>query len=69
MSSIANAVDCYMEAFTGVEREWLLYFIRYMREVHPGLEEVISFKMPTYKLGSGKMRNYISFSLDRKSVV
>lgn len=38
------------------------YFISYMREKHSGLEEVISFKMPTYKLGSGKLRNYIAFS-------
>ena len=33
-----------------------------MREKHPDLEEVISFQMPTYKLGSGKERNYIAFS-------
>ena len=33
-----------------------------MRKNHFDLEEVISFKMPTYKLGSGKLRNYIAFS-------
>ncbi|MGL4737628.1 MAG: DUF1801 domain-containing protein [Cellulosilyticaceae bacterium] len=61
MNSKHEAVDTYVE---GLEREakvWTTYFVTYMRANHPELEEVISFKMPTYKLGSGKERNYIAF--------
>lgn len=61
MSNGTNEVDSYMEALSPEEQDWMNYFIGYMREKHPDLEEVISFGMPTYKLGSGKQRNYISF--------
>ncbi|WP_312648953.1 iron chaperone [Aminipila sp.] len=57
-----SEVDNYISALPEVERDWMIYFINYMRENHSELEEVISFKMPTYKLGSGKLRNYIAFS-------
>ncbi|MHC1723539.1 MAG: hypothetical protein AB9836_10085 [Aminipila sp.] len=57
-----SEVDNYISELPEVERDWMTYFISYMRENHSELEEVISFKMPTYKLGSGKLRNYIAFS-------
>lgn len=56
-----EAVDVYIEGLEEEAKAWTMYFVGYMRANHPGLEEVISFKMPTYKLGSGKERNYISF--------
>lgn len=55
-------VEQYMQSLTGQQKEWTEYFVNYMRQNHPGLEEVLSFQMPTYKLGSGKLRNYIAFS-------
>lgn len=55
-------VNKYMETLTGAQQEWMRFFVDYMRRRHPELEEVISFQMPTYKLGSGKERNYIAFS-------
>ena len=55
-------VNEYLDSLSGVEREWMEFFVKYMREHHSDIEEVISFKMPTYKLGSGKLRNYIAFS-------
>lgn len=58
-----SEVDDYIFTLSEVEKDWMIYFINYMRENHLELEEVISFKMPTYKLGSGKLRNYIAFSL------
>lgn len=58
-------VDEYLQTLTGEGKEWIEFFVSYMRENHGEIEEVISFKMPTYKLGSGKMRNYIAFSLGK----
>lgn len=58
-----SEVDDYISTLSELEKDWMIYFINYMRENHLELEEVISFKMPTYKLGSGKLRNYIAFSL------
>lgn len=55
-------VDDYIKHLTGSEKEWMQFFVDYMRKNHADLPEVISFKMPTYKLGSGKQRNYIAFS-------
>ena len=57
-----NEVNSYMEKLTGSEKEWVEFFVGYMRKEHSALEEVISFQMPTYKLGTGKQRNYIAFS-------
>ena len=62
MSETANEVDRYIGTLTGQEKEWVQFFVAYMRTQHGDLEEVMSFKMPTYKLGSGKLRNYIAFS-------
>ncbi len=42
-------------------REALAWFIAYMGKTHPGLKPVISYGIPTYKLG-GK-RRYVAFSL------
>ena len=55
-------IDKYIDTLKDTEREWILFFVDYMRKKHPDLEEIISFKMPTYKLGSKKDRNYIAFS-------
>lgn len=57
-----NEVNSYMEKLIGNEREWMEFFVDYMRKEHPELEEVISYQIPTYKLGTGKLRNYIAFS-------
>ncbi len=61
MSKTRNEVDAYLLTLSPTEQEWMNFFINYMREKHSDLEEVISFQMPTYKLGSGKQRNYIAF--------
>lgn len=60
-----NEVDKYLLGFEGVQREWLVTFVEYMRKKYPNIEEVISYKMPTYKLGTGKKRNYIAFSVGK----
>lgn len=62
MTKVSNEVDHYIAALSGIEQDWMCFFVGYMREKHSDLEEVISFQMPTYKLGSGKLRNYIAFS-------
>lgn len=59
-------VNNHISELDETEKDWMNFFVHYMREKHPDLEEVISFKMPTYKLGSGKLRNYISFSTAKK---
>lgn len=58
-------IDIYLKEFEGDSKEWLTTFVEHMRNKYPQLEEVISFKMPTYKLGSGKERNYIAFSVGK----
>lgn len=60
MENKHKQVDEYLEKIEGVQRQWLMTFVEHMRTNYPELEEVISFQMPTYKLGSGKQRNYIS---------
>lgn len=55
-------VNEYINTLIAIQKEWISFFVEYMRKNHSDLEEVISFKIPTYKLGSGKMRNYIGFS-------
>jgi uncharacterized protein YdhG (YjbR/CyaY superfamily) len=57
-----NEVTEYIQKLSGSERKWMEFFVDYMRRKHSDLEEVISFQMPTYKLGTGKLRNYIAFS-------
>lgn len=58
-------VDHYLSQLNGHEKEWTTLFVSYMREKYPHLEEVISFKVPTYRLGSGKARNYIAFGFGK----
>ena len=65
MTNKYKEVDEYLAGLEGDAREWNEIFIRYMRENYPELAEVISFKMPTYKLGSGKERNYIAFGFGK----
>lgn len=65
MENKYKEVDEYLAQLAGNEREWSAVFIKYMREKYPELEEVISFKIPTYKLGSGKARNYIAFGFGK----
>lgn len=62
MSEKKNDVDIYLATLSGQEKDWVEFFVEYMRSHHADLEEVMSFKMPTFKLGSGKLRNYIAFS-------
>lgn len=62
----SNEVNQYLKNLNGDEKEWIDFFVQYMRTNHPELEEVISFQMPTYKLGTGKSRNYIAFSPAKK---
>ena len=57
-----SEVISYMEKLIGIEKEWMEFFVHYMRKEHPDLEEVISYQIPTYKLGTGKQRNYVAFS-------
>ncbi|MBS5934228.1 MAG: DUF1801 domain-containing protein [Clostridiales bacterium] len=57
-----NEVNTYLQKLTGNEKEWMEFFVDYMRKEHPDLDEVISYQIPTYKLGTGKQRNYIAFS-------
>ncbi|MGL5978757.1 MAG: DUF1801 domain-containing protein [Erysipelotrichaceae bacterium] len=56
-----TSVDTYRQRLEGEQLAWIDFFVTYMRNHHPDLEECISFQMPTYKLGSGKARNYVSF--------
>lgn len=56
-----NAVDEYTSQLIGDAKEWTMLFVEHMRKHYPQLEEVISFQMPTYKLGSGPNRKYIAF--------
>ncbi len=56
-----NEVDIFVEKLEGDAKEWTKEFVEYMRNNYPEFLEVISFQMPTYKLGSGKMRSYIAF--------
>lgn len=58
-------VDEYIQGLEGVQKEWVTDFVAYMRKKYPDLEEVISFKIPTFKLGQGKERNYIGFGLGK----
>ncbi len=55
-------VNQYLDTLEGEQKSWMEFFVDYMRKNHSDLEKVISFQMPTYKLGSGKLRNYIAFS-------
>ena len=54
-----NAVDDYINRYEGVKKEWLTIFVTFMRENFPGVQEIISYQMPTYKFN----RNYIAFSI------
>ena len=65
MENKYKEIDEYLMRLQGDEREWSEIFVHYMRENYPKLEEVISFQMPTYKLGSGKARNYIAFGFGK----
>lgn len=60
-----NDVDLYIENLDVNQQEWIKFFVNYMRENHPDIEEVISYKIPTCKLGTGSMRNYIAFSASK----
>ncbi len=56
-----NKVDVFISELPPLAKEWIEYFVNYMRKHYASLDEVISFQMPTYKLGSGAARNYIAF--------
>ncbi len=57
-----QTVDDYIDSLTGDAKDRIQEFVNFMRKNYSQLEEVLSFQMPTYKLGSGSMRNYIAFS-------
>ncbi len=57
-----SKVDQLLEGLTGDGKACVSEMVAYMRRNYPNLEEVVSFQMPTYKLGTGKDRNYIAFS-------
>lgn len=61
-----NDIDTLILNLPEIKKDWLIFFVEYMRKKHSNLDEVISFQMPTYKLGNGKLRNYISFSTAQK---
>ena len=61
----SNLAD-YLDSLQGTEKELMMFFIDYMRLNHSELEEIFSFQMPTYKLGEGKIKNYIAFSAKPK---
>lgn len=65
MENQYKQVNEHLEKFEGMQKDWLSTFVQYMRANHPELEEVISFQMPTYKLGQGKQRNYIAFGVGK----
>lgn len=65
MENKHKQVDEHIEKLEGLQRQWLMTFVEHMRINYPELEEVISFQMPTYKLGSGKERNYIAFGIGK----
>lgn len=54
-------VNNHIATLSDDAKDWTLFFVNYMREKHPELEELIYYKMPAYKLGYGKHRNYIAF--------
>lgn len=56
-------VNNYIKSLDGDGKEWTTIFVNYMREKYPELEEVISFKIPTYKLKESSRRNYIAFGV------
>lgn len=64
----SNLAD-YLNSLQGTEKEFMMYFVDYMRLNHSELEEVFSFQMPTYKLGEGKVKNYIAFSAKAKQKI
>lgn len=65
MTDKYNEVNTYLNGFEGHQKEWLTTFVEHMRKKYPDIEDVISFKMPTYKLGAGKERNYVGFSVGK----
>lgn len=46
-----HSIDEYISKLEGQGKEWTAFFVEYMRNNHNDLEEVISFQMPTFKLG------------------
>jgi len=52
-------VDDYIRRYDGEQREWLSTMVGYMRKKHPHLQEIISYRIPTYKFDG----QYIAFSV------
>lgn len=61
MENSKNEVDVFINGLDGDAKEWISYFVAYMRKNHSDLDESIYFTRPTYKL-PGKNKNYIMFS-------
>lgn len=61
MTNTKNEVDVFIDGLDGDAKDWISYFVEYMRKNHSDLDESIYFTRPTYKL-TGKNKNYIMFS-------
>lgn len=57
-----NEVNNILENLDGNAKEWMDYFVSYMRKHHPDIEEIVSFSIPTYMLSRKPKKNYIAFS-------
>ncbi len=57
-----TVVNTLTSTLEGDAKDWTDFFVDYMRKNYPELPEVVSFQMPTFKLGSGENRHYIAFS-------
>ncbi len=66
MPANQQTVDELLAKQEGQALEWLTVFVSHMRKTYPQLEEVVSFQMPTYRLGEGANRHYISFSVAKE---
>ena len=55
----------YLDSLQGRDKEMMFYFVDYMRNNHSDIKEGFSFQMPTYILGTGKTKNYISFAVNK----
>lgn len=58
---MAKEVDDYIAKLEPIPKEWISYFVDYMRKNHKDLEECIYYTRPTYKL-KGVPKNYVMFS-------
>ncbi len=63
-----NEVNQHLENLPESVKETITELVNYTRKNHPDLPEVISFQMPTFKLGEKANRNYISFGYGKNHI-